>query len=455
MSSFAPTEVSPQQLARIAELGPLYAQTVTPPSSWIGTLDATDYASALDRIAQHPDETLSLYIHIPFCPGRCLYCACNTTVTHDTTWIDRYLEAIDREMALVNEHLRGQHDVLQLHLAGGTPNYLNDAQLTRLTEIIERRFRIIPDTDLSIECDPRRTSAGQLDLLHALGYRRVTFGVQDLDPQVQRAIGRVQSIDLVRDVYAMARETGFEAVGVDLIYGLPEQTEAGFQQTLDAVVDLAPDRVACFGYARTTAQGTHQYAIDAHRLPSANERQALFHRAVNTLTSAGYAWIGLDSFALDTDELAIAQEEGRLRRNCIGYTGIATDHMLGFGSGAVGDVDGLCVQNEVDIDTWMTQVQQGELPVSRGHQVNGRDRRRRDAIEHMICNLELPAELAAGCLDDEYARLASYAPDGLVQVEPDRLRITPSGRYFLRTLCSEHGAYFEWDRSRWHFSRSL
>jgi oxygen-independent coproporphyrinogen-3 oxidase len=129
--------------------------------------------------------------------------------------------------------------------------------------------------------------------------------------------------------------------------------------------------------------------------------------------------------------------------------------MLGFGSGAVGDVDGLCVQNEVDIDTWMTQVQQGELPVSRGHQVNGRDRRRRDAIEHMICNLELPAELAAGCLDDEYARLASYAPDGLVQVEPDRLRITPSGRYFLRTLCSEHGAYFEWDRSRWHFSRSL
>ena len=455
MSSFAPTEVSSQQLARIAELGPLYAQSASQPASWIDRLDSTEYADALRDIAQHPDETLSLYIHIPFCPGRCLYCACNTTVTHDTGWIDRYLEAIDQEMALINQHLQGQHDVLQLHLAGGTPNYLNDSQLTRLTEIIERRFRIIPDTDLSIECDPRRASAGQLDLLHALGYRRVTFGVQDLDPQVQRAIGRMQSIDLIRDVYAMARETGFEAIGFDLIYGLPEQTEASFQDTLDAIVELAPDRVSCFGYARTTARGTHQYAIDAHRLPSATDRQVLFHRAVNTLTAAGYAWIGLDAFALDTDELAIAQEEGRLRRNCIGYTGIETDHMLGFGSAAIGDVNGLCVQNEVEIDAWTARVQRGELPVTSGHRVSDRDRRRRDAIEHMICNLELPAEIAAGCLDDEYARLASYASDGLVQVEPDRLRITPSGRYFLRTLCSEHGAYFEWDRSRWHFSRSL
>lgn len=455
MSNFAPTEVSPQQLARIAELGPLYAQSASAPAAWIDSLDSAEYESALRSIAQHPDETLSLYIHIPFCPGRCLYCACNTTVTHDTAWIDRYLEAMDHEMALVAEQLRGEHDVLQLHLAGGTPNYLNDAQLTRLTEIVERRFRIIPDTDLSIECDPRRASAGQLDLLHALGYRRITFGVQDLNPQVQRAIGRLQSIDLIRDVYGMARETGFDAIGFDLIYGLPEQTEASFQSTLDAIVDLAPDRVSCFGYARTTARGTHQYAIDAHRLPSASERQALFHRAVTTLTSAGYAWIGLDAFALDTDELAIAQEEGRLHRNCIGYTGIETDHLLGFGSAAIGDVGGFCVQNEIDIDTWEARVQRGELPVARGHRVSDRDQRRRDAIEHMICNLELPAEIAAGCLDDEYARLASYASDGLVQIEPDRLRITSSGRYFLRTLCSEHGAYFEWDRSRWHFSRSL
>lgn len=455
MSSFAFNGVSRQQLARIAELGPLYAQSVGNAPADVGALDAAEYERALAHVAQHPDETLSLYVHIPFCPGRCLYCACNTTITHDTHWIDSYLDSLDHEMALVAARLQEQHDVLQLHLAGGTPNYLNDAQLTRLTEIIERRFRLVPDSDLSIECDPRRTSAGQLDLLHALGYRRITFGVQDLDPGVQRAIARVQSLDLVRDVYAMARETGFDAIGIDLIYGLPEQTEETFQATLDAVVDLAPDRISCFGYARTMAKGTHQYAIDAHQLPSAAERQVLFHRAVHTLTEAGYVWIGLDAFALETDELAVAQEQGRLHRNCIGYTDITTDHTIGLGSGAIGDVGGLCVQNEIDINTWMSRVERGEHPIGRGHRVSDSDRRRRDAIEHMICNLELPVELAAGCLDDEYARLSGYAVDGLVEVEPDRLRITPPGRYFLRTLCSEHGAYFEWDRSRWHFTRSL
>ncbi len=262
MSSFAPTEVSSQQLARIAELGPLYAQSANQPASWIDRLDSAEYEDALEEIAQHPDETLSLYIHIPFCPGRCLYCACNTTVTHDTGWIDRYLDALDQEMALVNQHLQGQHDVLQLHLSGGTPNYLNDSQLTRLTEIVERRFRIIPDTDLSIECDPRRASAGQLDLLHALGYRRVTFGVQDLDPRVQRAIGRMQSIDLIRDVYAMARETGLETIGFDLNYGLPEQNEASFQDTLDANGELAPERLACAGGALADLLGLVRSVVD-------------------------------------------------------------------------------------------------------------------------------------------------------------------------------------------------
>lgn len=457
MSSPAPKELSPQQLVRIAELGPLYASSARAPSITADELESAsaECEAALARVAQHPDETLAIYLHIPFCPGRCLYCACNTTITHDSERLDDYLDTLDREMAMVARRLQGQHDVLQLHLTGGTPNYLSDAQLTRLTEIIERRFRIIPDTDISIECDPRRTSAGQLELLHALGYRRVTFGVQDLEPRVQRAIGRIQSIDLIRDVYAMARETGFDAVGLDLIYGLPEQTEESFQHTLDTVVELAPDRISCFGYTRTTERGTHQRAIDVHQLPGSLDRQVLFQRAVNTFTASGYSWIGLDAFALDTDELALAQEEGRLQRNCIGYTPVETSHLLGFGSGAVTDVSGVCVQNDLDIEGWKARVRRNELPAARGYRLDERDQRRRTAISHMICNLELPAELASGCFDEEYARLSAYAADGLVKVEPDRLRITDSGRYFLRSLCNEHGAYFEWDRARWHFSRVL
>jgi oxygen-independent coproporphyrinogen-3 oxidase len=421
---------------------------------WRGHFGSSEYETALRAVAARPDESLALYVHVPFCPGRCLYCGCNTTITHDSARIDGYLDALEREMAMVADLVDGDRDVLQLHLAGGTPNYLNDAQLTRLTEMLERRFRILADTDQSIECDPRRTSAGQLELLHALGYRRITFGVQDLEPEVQRAIARVQSIDLVRDVYWLAREIGFESIAFDLIYGLPKQTEASFQKTLDAVIEMAPDRVTCFGYSRVTDAGPHQHAIDVHQLPSALDRQVLFHRAVRSFTNSGYAWIGLDAFALDNDELAVAQDEGRLHRNCIGYTARPTAHMLGFGTGAVGEVDGNCIQNEPMLDDWLARVQAGELPIAHGHRLAEIDRRRRDAIGHMICNLELPEDLAVGCLDDEYFRLAKYADDGLVEIAGDRLLITPTGRYFLRTLCSEHDAYFAWDRARWHFSRS-
>jgi oxygen-independent coproporphyrinogen-3 oxidase len=320
--------------------------------------------------------------------------------------------------------------------------------------MIERRFRILPDTDQSIECDPRRTSAGQLELLHALGYHRIGFGVQDLDPEVQRAIGRIQSRELIRDVYWTAREIGFETISFDLIYGLPQQTEETFQRTLDGVLELLPDRVACFGYSRSTNIGPHQHAIDVHQLPSVVDREVLFHNAVKAFTSAGYAWVGLDTFALEGDELSVAQDEGRLQRNCIGYTAKPSDHLIGFGSGAVGEIDGSCVQSESDVELWQRRIERGELPVARGHRLSRDDRRRRDAVGHMICNLELPAALAAGCLDDEYARLASYASDGLVDMAQDRLRITTAGRYFLRSLCTEHDAYFHWDRARWHFSRS-
>lgn len=453
MSSAAPAEISRAMLQRFAEFGPHYDRPV-PSALWTEDFGSGDYDAALRRVAQRPDETLSLYVRVPFCAGRCLYCGCNTTITHESGRLGRYLDLLDQEMALVSRRIGGERDVLQLHLAGGTPNYLNDAQLTRLKEIIERHFRILPDTDQSIECDPRRTSAGQLELLHALGFRRVSFGVQDLDPDVQRAIGRVQSLELIRDVYWMAREVGFETIGFDLIYGLPQQTEEAFQRTLDAVIELAPDRVSCFGYSRNTSTGSHQHAIDVHQLPSDLERQLLFQRAVQAFTHSGYSWIGLDTFALDGDELSIAQSEKQLRRNCIGYTANASNHLLGLGSGAIGEVDGVCTQNECTLSEWERLVEQGQFPVARGHRATDEDRRRREAISHMICNLELPAQLAAGCLDDEYARLAGYAVDGLVEVADDRLCITPAGRYFLRSLCTEHDAFFNWDRAGWDFSRS-
>ena len=452
MTSTTPLEFAPDLLVRFTQPDPRTDDADT--TIWNERITSTDYRTALATIGDHPQETLGLYLHIPFCPGRCLYCGCNTTVTHNTTRIDRYLDALEQEIEQVASVIAGERDVLQLHVAGGTPNYLNDHQLTRLVEIIERRFRILPETATAIECDPRRSSAGQLELLHALGFRQITFGVQDLEARVQRAIGRIQSIDLVRDVYWMARESGFDSVGFDLIYGLPEQTAESFEATLAAVVDMAPDRVACFGYARAPQQRAHQHAIDIHCLPDARQRSAMFKRAVTAFTQCGYTWIGLDTFALDTDELAIAQDEGRLYRNCIGYTAANPRHTIGFGAGAVGEINGHCLQNETHIERWQQRIAAGELPVVRGHHLSKTEQRRRHALSHMICNLELSRSQAQGCLDQEYQRLASYAADGLVEVEPDRLRITPTGRFFLRELWSEHDAYFAWDRARWHLSRS-
>jgi oxygen-independent coproporphyrinogen-3 oxidase len=453
MSTAAPAELSPEMVQRLSARGPRFESAVRS-LDWGGDYGAEDYVRALDEVAQHPAETLSLYVHIPFCAGRCLYCGCNTTVTHDSARMDAYLDLLDREMAMVAERINGDRDVLQVHLAGGTPNYLSEAQLTRLTEMLERRFHLVADTERSIECDPRRTSAGQLELLHALGFHSIGFGVQDLDPEVQRAIGRIQSEELIRDVYWMAREIGFDSISFDLIYGLPQQTATTFSRTLDTVLELAPDRVACFGYARQTLDGPHQHAIDVHELPDNATREQLFRSAVAAFTQAEYAWIGLDTFALETDDLALAQAEGRLHRSCIGYTATPSAHLAGLGAGAIGELQGTCVQNYPDLDTWRDHVVAGRIPVQRGHRLSEAGRRRRDAISHLICNLELPHAMADGCLDDEYRRLAAYAGDGLVEALPDGLRVTEAGRFFLRELCTEHDAYFHWDRARWHFSHS-
>lgn len=453
MSTATPAELSPAQVQWFTGRGRRFESDM-PASCWQGDYGAEDYARALAEVAQRPTETLSLYVHIPFCAGRCLYCGCNTTVTHDSSRMDAYLDTLDQEMAMVAERINGHRDVLQVHLAGGTPNYLSEAQLTRLTEMLERRFHIVADTECSIECDPRRTSAGQLELLHALGFRNIGFGVQDLDPDVQRAIGRVQSEELIRDVYWMAREIGFDSIGFDLIYGLPQQTAATFNRTLDAVLELAPDRVACFGYARKTVEGPHQHAIDVHELPDNGAREQLFRNAVSAFTQGGYVWIGLDTFALETDDLALAQAEGRLARNCIGYTATPSAHLTGLGAGAIGELDGTCVQNHPDVEAWQRDVTAGRIPVDRGHRLSELERRRRDAISHLICNLALPQAMAEGCLDDEYRRLAAFAGDGLVEADPEGLRVTEAGRFFLRELCTEHDAYFHWDRARWHFSHS-
>lgn len=406
------------------------------------------YREALLNLKSESNAGLALYVHVPFCHVRCLYCACNTTITHSEERVDQYLDALDREMAMVSGLLGGKRAVDQLHVGGGTPNHLNEPQLARLVEIVERYFDIAPNACTSIECNPRRTSAGQLDLLYGLGFKQVSFGVQDLNSDVQRAIGRVQSLDMVRDVFLTARETGFDTINLDLIYGLPLQTSEGFQDTLERVLDLNPDRIACFSYSHDPVNRPHQHAIDIAHLPTAEEKLHLFQQAVGAFSAAGYRWIGLDVFARPSDELSNAQEEGRLYRNAIGYTASWGKPVLGFGPSGLGEIGGALVQNAPDLKTWQRLVDAGRLPVLGGRSLSERDRRRREAILRLMCNLELPSN-DAEWLALDYESLSHQEGHSLLELTPNGIRVTPEGRYLLHAFCVSQDASIDWVGNQW------
>ncbi len=409
----------------------------------------TQYQEALLGLRARPDERLALYVHVPFCHVRCLYCACHTTITHSEERVDQYLDALDREMALVSGLIGPGRVADQLHVGGGTPNHLNEPQLARLVEIVERHFEIPAYACTSIECNPRRASAGQLELIHGLGFRRISFGVQDLNADVQRAIGRVQSLDMVRDVFLTARDTGFESINLDLIYGLPFQTPEGFQATLDQIVELGPDRIACFSYAHDPVSRPHQHAINTDHLPTPVEKLALFHQAVESFSAAGYRWVGLDVFAREADELTSAQEERRLYRNAIGYTPMPGRQVLGFGPSGFGEVGGTLIQNAPDLKTWQRLLNSGVLPVGWGRRLSDQDRRRREALLYLMCNLELPAS-SAKWLGHEYESLCRHAGQGLLEITEDGIRVTPEGRYLLHGLCVSQDASVDWGTTHWH-----
>lgn len=337
-------QVTPDHLARYDVPGPRYTSYPTVPA-WQAPFRAAEYREALRELTQLEQDPVSVYVHLPFCGYRCHYCACNVTVATGTNVVDRYLDQMERELDLVTAIVGHGRRVLQLHLGGGTPNFLTVGQFGRLGDMLERRFTFAPAAQRSVEADPRRVTREQLDALRALGFQRISYGVQDFDPVVQVAIGRIQPEAVVREAVALAREAGFEGINIDLIYGLPEQTAARFERTLEAALALAPDRAACYSYAHVPQARHNQRLIDAAALPSREYKFHLFRMTVDAFTSSGYEWIGMDHFARPTDDLALAARERRLHRDFMGYTTRATPHLLAFGMSAIEDVAGCLVQN--------------------------------------------------------------------------------------------------------------
>ena len=387
---------------------------------------------------------ISLYLHIPYCVSPCFYCGCNRIVTRDVRKGERYLEHLLLEIEQASPLFDRDRDVLQLHLGGGTPNFLQPAQLGRLLESLERRFHFSArrDRDFSIELDPRYLEPGDITALAALGLNRASLGVQDFDPEVQHAVNRIQSVEQTLQVIEACRNSHFRSVNVDLIYGLPRQSLEGFARTLDTVVDARPDRVAVYGYAHLPNLFKAQKPIKAEDLPDADTRLSLLRLSIDTLTAAGYRHIGLDHFALPDDDLATAQESGTLHRNFMGYTTHAQCDLVGLGVSAISHIGDSYSQNPRDLTAWEIAVEQGRLPVWRGLDLSEDDRLRAEIIQRLMCTGEI--DLAAiehrfGIDFHEYfadvaPMLRRLAAEGLVDLREQSIGATSQGRYLLRII---------------------
>ena len=404
-------------------------------------MGASDYQARLER--SQPDDigAPAVYIHLPFCASRCLSCDHVTNVTHDPAVIDAYLDDLEQEIELVTARLGRGMEISQLYLGGGTPNYLSDPQLLRLADIIEQYFRATDDTDAVIELSPKRSSAAQLQLLRGLGFRGIKFEVRDLDPEVQKALGRMDSLAVLEDVFVNARRAGFDNIGMDLVYGLPAQSSASIARTMEGILQLAPDRLNCYSYARQADTFRHQRAIEAPSLPSLADRLIMFNSIVDAMESTGYVWVGLDSFVRPGDPLADAQDDRRLKHNWMGYHSHGSEQLLGFGASAISEVGGACVQNYSDVEAWSKAIGQGKLPVRAGVQLTDSGLRHRMAVSGLLSNMEVSASMVPGEGQPDWQELHDQ---GYLFLEGDKVSITEQGRYLLHHICGNSAHDQRW-----------
>jgi len=441
----------PGLLKRHDRPGPRYTSYPTVPQ-FSRSFGAEQLAAHAARSNCTPvPRALSLYVHIPFCLSPCFYCGCNRLITRDVGKGSRYVESLRREIELVAPLFHCRREVRQLHLGGGTPNFLTLPSLERLTEALNGHFHLsrAVERDYSIELDPRSVTTHFARALTSLGFNRVSLGVQDFDPEVQRAVNRIQSIEQTFALIDACRDSGIRSVNVDLIYGLPRQTLNGFRHTLRQIVSARPDRIAVYGYAHLPGVFKAQHHIDASALPTPETRLALLQLAVGELSASGYRYIGMDHFALPDDELVRAQEAGALQRNFMGYTTHANCDLIGLGMSAISHIGDSFSQNFREHKAWEAAVEAARLPVWRGLALTPDDQVRAAVIGRLMCQgvIEIDAierEFAidfASYFREALEALLPHAADGLVAVDTTRITVTSAGQLLLRSLAMCFDAY--------------
>ncbi|WP_071870669.1 oxygen-independent coproporphyrinogen III oxidase [Atopomonas hussainii] len=411
---------------------------------------AFDLYQAL-RESKQALRPLSLYVHVPFCANICYYCACNKVITKDRGRSQPYLERLEREAGMLAKHLDSRQVVEQLHFGGGTPTFLSHSELTQLMQHLRHYFNLRSDDsgDYSIEIDPREADWTTMGVLRDLGFNRVSLGVQDINPEVQRAVNRLQSLEETRAVMDAARTLAYRSINVDLIYGLPKQTEDSFRDTVKAIIDMQPNRLSVFNYAHLPERFKPQRRINAADLPTPGEKLAMLHSTIELLSEAGYQYIGMDHFALPDDELAMAQENGTLHRNFQGYTTHGHCDLVSLGVSAISQIGDLYCQNSADLNDYQQHLDNGQPAIVRGLKMNDDDHLRRWVIQQLACHFKL--DFAAFqqrfnvAFHDYFAAempaLLQQAQDQLISLDSHGIAVSPAGRLLVRSVCMVFDRY--------------
>jgi oxygen-independent coproporphyrinogen III oxidase len=408
---------------------------------------------------------LSLYVHIPFCHTLCYYCGCNKIVTHNQDRVEKYMNNLYREIDMQAELFNKDRKVEQLHFGGGTPTYLNEVQLRELMQKLGDAFNFdgSDERQFSIEVDPRTVDSDGIRLLTELGFNRLSLGVQDFDPQVQRAVNRIQSIEQVKTLVDAARESGFKSISFDLIYGLPHQTVESFDATLDTVTAIRPDRFAVYNYAHLPERFKGQRMINAEDIPAPETKLEILEKTIERLTSAGYIYIGMDHFALPEDELVQARKEGTLQRNFQGYSTHRYCDLISLGVSSISSIGNVFAQNSVTTMEYETLLEDGHLPIKKGIAVDDDDLLRAQVIQALMCydKFRFDDFDAASGIDfrsyfaEELSQLAPLVSDGLIEVDDDSISIQAKGRLLLRNIAMKFDRYLKDSQHDNRFSRAI
>ncbi|MDE1463940.1 oxygen-independent coproporphyrinogen III oxidase [Spartinivicinus poritis] len=436
-------------IERYNQQGPRYTSYPTA-VEFSESFEPDHYQQALTKL-KHQQTPLSLYVHIPFCASVCYYCGCNKIITKNRQKALPYLTVLEKEIQLISQQLDCKPVVEQLHWGGGTPTFLTHEQTAQLFKLLEQHFQLVDDIDgdYSIEIDPREADWPTMGLLRSLGFNRISLGIQDFNPVVQKAVNRVQSEAETEAIFEAARALLFKSINVDLIYGLPFQTTTSFLETLDKVIALSPDRLSIFNYAHLPHRFKPQRRIKPNDLPSATEKLSILQHSIDRLQAAGYHYIGMDHFALPDDKLAIAQAKGELHRNFQGYTTHGHCDLIGLGVSSISQIGDVYCQNHTALDDYIQSIENNQLPIKRGFRLNQDDLLRRSIIQQLICHFQV--DLAEYCqplginwhvyFREEIMQLMPMLEDGLITLADSKLTITNNGRLLARNICMVFDRY--------------